>query len=81
MNDFNKDTKNKEIKRKPNIKTGIAERVNVYHKIIGVKSHKEFIKKHGDLTNGFRKCLEIIFNTKFQGGSKKKRTSDLRNQK
>ena len=72
MNDFNKDTKNKKIKRKPNIKTGIAERVNVYHKIIGVKNHKEFIKKHGDLTHGLGKCLKIFFNKTFQGGSKKK---------
>ena len=72
MSDFNKDTKNKKIKRKPNIKTGIAERVNVYHKIIGVKNHKEFIKKHGDLTHGLGKCLKIFFNKKFQGGSKQK---------
>ncbi len=83
MNDFNKDTKNKKITRKPNIKTGIAERVNVYHKIVGVKNHKEFIKKHGDLTNGLGKCLEIFFNTKFQGGSKKKelRIYEIKNKK
>ena len=40
-----KDTKNKKIILKPNVKTGIAERVNVYHKIVGVKNFKEFIKR------------------------------------
>ena len=67
-----KDTKNKKIILKPNVKTGIAERVNVYHKIVGVKNFKEFIKKHGDLTHGLGKCLEIFFETKFKGGNKKK---------
>ena len=72
MNDFNKDTTNKKIKRKSNLKTGIAERVNVYHKIIGVKNQKEFNKKHGGLEHGLGKCLKIFFNTKFKGGNKKK---------
>ena len=71
MNDFNKDTTNKKIKRKSNLKTGIAERVNVYHKIIGVKNQKEFNKKHGGLEHGLGKCLKIFFNKTFQGGSKK----------
>ena len=69
--DLSKNTTNKKIKRKPNLKTGIAERVNVYHKIIGVKNQKEFNKKHGGLERGLGKCLEIFFNKTFQGGSKK----------
>ena len=78
-----KDTKNKKIILKPNVKTGIAERVNVYHKIVGVKNFKEFIKKHGDLTNGLGKCLEIFFKKKFKGGSKNKelRVYEIKNGK
>ena len=76
-------TKNKKIILKPNVKTGIAERVNVYHKIVGVKNFKEFIKKHGDLTNGLGKCLEIFFKKKFKGGSKNKelRVYEIKNGK
>ena len=47
MNDFNKDTTNKQIIRKSDLKTGIAERVNFYHKIIGVKNQKAFNKIKG----------------------------------
>ena len=59
------------MKRKPNIKTNIAEKVHHYHKIIGVKNQKEFNKKHGGLERGLGKCLKIFFNKTFQGGSKK----------
>lgn len=61
-----------EIKRKRNLKTNIVERYNLYHKIINVKSAKKFIKDHGALEHGLGKCLEIFFNTKFQGGNRKK---------
>lgn len=60
-----------EIKRKRNLKTGIVERYNSYHNIVNVKSAKKFIKDHGALEHGLGKCLEIFFNTKFQGGSRK----------
>ena len=67
-----KDTKNKKIIRKPNAKTNIVEKVNHYHKIVNVKNQTVFKKKYGALEHGLGKCLEIFFNTKFQGGSKKK---------
>ena len=60
------------MKRKPNIKTNIAEKVHKYHKIVNVKSQREFNKKHGGLEHGLGKCLEIFFETKFKGGSKNK---------
>ena len=60
------------MKRKPNIKTNIAEKVNHYHKIVNVKNQEEFNKKHGYLEHGLGKCLETFFDTEFQGGSKKK---------
>ena len=59
------------MKRKRNLKTGIVDRVNLYHKIVNVKNQKEFKKKYGYLEHGLGKCLEIFFNTKFRGGSKK----------
>ena len=64
MSNFDKDTKNKKMKRKPNIKTNIAEKVHKYHKIVNVKSQREFNKKHGGLEHGLGKCLEIFFETK-----------------
>ena len=66
------DTKNKEIKLKPNAKTNIAEKVNHYHKIVNVKNQTVFKKKYGALEHGLGKCLEIFFNIEFKGGSKKK---------
>ena len=59
------------MKRKPNIKTNIAEKVHHYHKIVNVKSQREFNKKHGGLEHVLGKCLEIFFNKTFQEGSKK----------
>lgn len=67
-----KDTKNKKINRIPNEKTYIVEKFNHYHKIVNVKNQTVFKKKYGALEHGLGKCLEIFFNTKFQGGNKKK---------
>ena len=58
------------MKRKRNLKTGIVDRVNLYHKIVNVRIKKNS-KKYGYLEHGLGKCLEIFFNTKFRGGSKK----------
>ena len=71
------------MKRKPNIKTNIAEKVNHYHKIVNVKNQEEFNKKHGYLEHGLGKCLETFFDTEFQGGSKKKelRIYEIKNEK
>ena len=69
------------MKRKPNIKTNIAEKVNHYHKIVNVKNQEEFNKKHGYLEHGLGKCLEIFFDNKISKEEVKKRASDLRNQK
>ena len=71
------------MKRKPNIKTNIAEKVNHYHKIVNVKNQEEFNKKHGYLEHGLGKCLETFFDTEFQGGSKKKelRIYEINNEK
>ena len=71
------------MKRKPNIKTNIAEKVHHYHKIVNVKSQREFNKKHGGLEHGLGKCLEIFFETKFKGGSKNKelRVYEIKNGK
>ena len=60
------------MKLKRNLKTNIVERYNSYHKIVNVKYAKMFIKDHGALEHGLGKCLEIFFDKKFQGGSKKK---------
>ena len=60
------------MKLKRNLKTNIVERYNSYHNIVNVKSSKKFIKDHGALEHGLGKCLEIFFDKKFQGGSKKK---------
>ena len=60
------------MKLKRNPKTNIVERYNSYHNIVNVKSAKKFIKDHGALEHGLGKCLEIFFNTKFQGGNRKK---------
>ncbi len=60
------------MKLKRNLKTNIVERYNSYHKIVNVKYAKTFIKDHGALEHGLGKCLEIFFDKKFQGGSKKK---------
>ena len=83
MSNFDKDTKNKKMERKPNIKTNIAEKVHKYHKIVNVKSQREFNKKHGGLEHGLGKCLEIFFETKFKGGSKNKelRVYEIKNGK
>ncbi len=51
------------MKRKPNIKTNIAEKVNHYHKIVNVKNQEEFNKKNGYLEHGLGKCLETFFDT------------------
>ena len=59
------------MKIKPNKQTGIVGRVNYYHKIVNVKSEEIFIKNFGYLEHGLGKCLEIFFNTKFQGGNRK----------
>ena len=71
------------MKRKPNIKTNIAEKVNHYHKIVNVKNQEEFNKKYGYLEHGLGKCLETFFDTEFQGGSKKKelRIYEIKNEK
>jgi len=71
------------MKRKPNIKTNIAEKVHHYHKIVNVKSQREFNKKHGGLEHGLGKCLEIFFEKKFKGGSKNKelRVYEIKNGK
>ena len=71
------------MERKPNIKTNIAEKVHKYHKIVNVKSQREFNKKHGGLEHGLGKCLEIFFETKFKGGNKKKelRVYEIKNGK
>jgi len=71
------------MKRKPNIKTNIAEKVNHYHKIVNVKNQEEFNKKHGYLEHGLGKCLETFFDKEFQGGSKKKelRVYEIKNEK
>ena len=71
------------MKRKPNIKTNIAEKVHHYHKIVNVKSQREFNKKYGGLEHGLGKCLEIFFETKFKGGNKKKelRVYEIKNGK
>ena len=58
-------------KRRASLKTGIVDRVNYYHKIVNVENQEVFKKKFGFLEHGLGKCLEIFFNTKFQGGSKK----------
>ena len=58
-------------KRKPNKKTNIVDRVNFYHKIVNVKTAKEFKKKHGYLEHGLGSCLEIFFEKKFMGGTEK----------
>ena len=60
------------MKLKRNPKTNIVERYNSYHKVVNVKSAKKFIKDHGALEHGLEKCLEIFFNTKFQGGNREK---------
>ncbi len=60
------------MKLKRNPKTNIVERYNSYHKVINVKSAKKFIKDHGALEHGLEKCLEIFFDTKFQGGNREK---------
>ena len=59
-------------KIKINSKTNFVDRVNLYHKIVNVKSEKEFKRKHGHLEHGLGSCLEIFFEQKFQGGSKNK---------
>ena len=71
------------MERKPNIKTNIAEKVHHYHKIVNVKSQREFNKKHGGLEHGLGKCLEIFFEKKFKGGSKNKelRVYEIKNGK
>ena len=69
---MSENTTNKKIERKPNIKTGIAERVNVYHKIVGVKNFKEFIKKHGDLTHGLGNVWRYFLIKHFKEVVKKK---------
>ena len=57
---------------KINSKTNFVDRVNLYHKIVKVKSEKEFKRKYGYLEHGLGSCLEIFFEKKFQGGNKNK---------
>ena len=57
---------------KVNSKTNFVDRVNLYHKIVKVKSEKEFKRKYGYLEHGLGSCLEIFFEKKFQGGNKNK---------
>ena len=59
-------------KLKPNKKTNIVDRVNFYHKIVNVKTHKKFKKKHGCLEHGLGSCLEIFFGEEFKGGTRDK---------
>ena len=51
---------------KINDKTGFVEPKHKYHKIVGVKTSKEFNEKYGTIFLNLNKCLEIFFEKKFQ---------------
>jgi len=51
---------------KINNKTNFIDPKHKYHKIVGIKTYKEFKIKYGTLTHNLNKCLEIFFEKKFQ---------------
>lgn len=67
--------------KKINPKTNFVEIVNRYHKVVGVKTKKEFDEKHGCIEHGLGSCIEIFFGQKFQGGKNEKAVKEVKDGK